>query len=146
MTLEQLPSDHTRLVLRATFERLAPQALFDHLTQPALLQRWWPPEAKVDGRVGGRYHLRWPDQNWDLRGEFTAYEPGRRLAYTWAWDHEPQLPTRLVEFTLSPHGEGTAVHLTHGAYGDTDVEQADRTSHLEGWQYFLGRLADLDQS
>ena len=146
MTFEQLPSDQTRLVLRATFERLPPAAFFDHLTQPALLQRWWPPQAEVEGRVGGRYHLRWPDQNWDLRGEFTAYEPGRRLAYTWAWDHEPQLPTRLVEFVLSPQGEGTAVHLTHGTYGDADIEQADRTSHLEGWQFFFGRLATVDSS
>ncbi len=143
MNLEQLPSPHSQLLLRATFERLPPEAVFEHLTRPALLQRWWPPEAEVDGRVGGAYHFRWPAQNWDLRGEFTAFEPGRRLAYTWAWDHEPQLPTRLVEFALAPHHGGTRVDLSHGTYGDSDIEQADRTSHLEGWQYFLGRLAEL---
>jgi uncharacterized protein YndB with AHSA1/START domain len=144
MTVAELPSDHTRLLLQAAFERLSPERVFDCMTQPALLQRWWPPVTQVDPRVGGRYCLSWPAQGWDLRGEFTAYEPGRRLAYTWAWDHAPQLPTRLVEITLSPRGAGTELRLTHSAYGDSDPEQADRTSHLEGWQYFLGRVAALE--
>ena len=145
MSIEQLPSDPSRLLLRAAFDHLSPRQVFDHFTQPALLPRWWAPQARVDSRLGGRYHLEWPDQGWHLRGAFTAYEPGGRLAFTWAWDHEPRLPTRQVEITLAPHGEaGAVLTLSHGHYGDTDVEQADRASHWEGWQYFLGQLAKLD--
>ena len=58
------------------------------------------------------------------RGTFLVVEPGRRLVYTWLFDHvEPPLQT-TVEVTFSPVGRGTRVRLCH--YGFADQATHDR--------------------
>jgi uncharacterized protein YndB with AHSA1/START domain len=135
-----VPSDAARLVVQAEFPRLAPAALFEHFTRPELLRLWWPESAEVDPQPGGRYHFAWPGPNWHLRGEFTEFAPPARLAFTWAWDHEPDLPARHVHLTIEPAGAGSRLTVVHTAYTASQADQADRVSHLEGWRHFLARL------
>jgi len=72
-------------------------------------------------------------------------DPERRLAFTWGWDHQPDLPQRTVALDFQPLPEGgTRLIVTHGPYGEGDAEAADRQSHLNGWRQFLARLAELD--
>jgi uncharacterized protein YndB with AHSA1/START domain len=97
----------------------------------------------VEPRVGGRYRLLWPAMGWELFGHYATFEPGERLAFTWEWTHEPELPARLVDITFEPHGDGCRVTVTHGSYGHTAVEKEDRQSHIDGWFHFLGRLQRL---
>ena len=132
-----------RLVLRATFPTASPDAVFDAWTQPGLLQRWWAQRAELDPRPGGAYHLAFPQGGWHLRGRYTAVDPGRRLAFTWTWDHDPDL-TQEVAVDLAPLADGgTALTLAHGPYADTDHGRDLRQSHLDGWRHFLGRLRSL---
>lgn len=102
---------------------------------------WWPDEAVVDPVVGGAYELQWPAMAWTLRGTFTEVDLDRTLAFTWSWDHEPDTPQRTVRITLTSAEGGTELTLTHGEYTDADAEE--RRGHVDGWQYFLGRLAEL---
>ena len=118
------------------------QDTFSYFVTPTLLAQWWAPAAQVDGRPGGEYVLSWPSQGWHLRGEYTDYAPGERLAFSWRWDHEPQLPTRLVSIQFEEAPAGTLLRLIHGVYGQDAVDQADRDSHREGWLHFLSRLED----
>ena len=138
-----IPTDASRLMIKASFPRLAPARFIDHWTRPELLALWWPASAQVDARPGGQYHLAWPAMKWDLRGEYTRFEPPRRLAFTWRWDHEPSLPTRKVDLTIAPDGGGSGLTLVHGDYDASQRDQDDRVSHLEGWRYFLARLQTL---
>lgn len=69
------------------------------------------------------------------RGTLLVVEPGRRLVYTWLFDHvEPPLPT-TVEVTLTPLGRGTRVHLHHHSF----VERPARDRHAGGWAHYLPR-------
>ena len=137
----QLPTDPDTLTVAALYERATPDELFAYWTAPVLLTQWWPEQADTDPRPGGSYHLAWPKMGWHLRGEYTAVEPGRRLAFTWRWDHEPDKPTRTVEVLLDPIGDlGTQLTVTHTTYTPADREERD--GHLEGWTYFLTRLRD----
>ena len=71
------------------------------------------------------------------RGTFLVVEPGRRLVYTWLFDHvEPPLPT-TVEVTLTPVGRGTRVRLRHHGF----AEQLTRDRHAAGWAHYQTRLA-----
>ena len=139
MPIRELDANTDSLTLEADLP-VPPSTVFDYLVTPDLLIRWWPPQVEVDARPGGGYVMSWPNQGWHLRGEFTDFDPGNRVAFTWHWDHEPDLPTRLVSIHLEPTATGTLMRLIHGAYGQDAIEQADRASHREGWLHFLGRL------
>jgi uncharacterized protein YndB with AHSA1/START domain len=140
-----LSEDNAQLKLSADFPNFTPHALFDYFTTPQLISRWWPQTAEIDPRQHGQYRLGWPSINWELFGEFTRYEPGKSLAYTWKWKHEPDLPERLVELQFEPLGGGARLTLTHGVYSGSPRDQADRQSHLEGWNHFLARLQTLER-
>ncbi len=149
MTTAQLPAVDAipvvgrELVITEEFPAFTPEALFDHWTEPGLLCRWWPQAAAVDPRPGGAYHLAWPRTDWHLRGRYTAVERGRRLAFSWRWDHEPDdAKDVLVTFAPRPDG-GTVLTITHGSYTDSAHDREVRAGHLEGWTYFLARLRAL---
>ena len=108
---------------------------------PDVLTQWWAEEATADAVVGGRLEARWPGMGWTMRGEYTELDPGRAVAFTWSWDHEPDVPVRRVRVSLTPSGAGTELTITHGDYGPGEAEE--RTSHLDGWLHFLPRLAAL---
>jgi uncharacterized protein YndB with AHSA1/START domain len=144
--ITQLDSDSGRVVLTADFPHFSPHALFDYFTVPDLLACWWAPEATVDGRPGGSYQLRWPAMKWVLYGDYSQFEPGRRLAFSWRWQHEPDLPTRQVEITFEPLAQGSRLTLTHSAYDDSPSDQSDRQGHIDGWHYFLGQLQQQEPS
>ena len=144
--LREIPSGPDRLMVEADFLEMAPETVFDYWTKPEMITKWWPQEAEIEPRVGGRYHLAWPGMNWHLRGIYTAFEPGSRLAFTWNWDHEPDAPERSVEIIMAAKGEGTQLTATHGAYTDTDADREVRQSHLEGWIHFLSQLQNVRHS
>ncbi|WP_374687973.1 SRPBCC domain-containing protein [Promineifilum sp.] len=141
----QQPSGSDHMVVAADLPDLSPRQAFDYFITPELLARWWPPEADVDARSGGEYVLRWPKMGWALSGRYTAFEPGERLAFTWQWAHRPELPARTVDVRFAPSATGCRVAITHGTYGDSPVEQADRQSHIDGWLHFLGQLRAVTQ-
>lgn len=146
MSVNQLPSGPEKVVVEATFPLVTPGRLFDYWTQPPLIQSWWPPQAEIEAREGGTYHLSWPRMNWHLRGHYTSFEPGKQLAFTWGWDDNPQDPgTREVSMLFEPLADsGTRLVLTHGPYAETPEDQAIRLEqHLVGWQHFLGCLKEV---
>ena len=106
------------------------------LTEPARLRRWQLIAGRQDLRVGGEFRWLIAPTHTAL-GAFTAIEPGRRLAYTWGWEGDQEVPpgSSTVDVTLEPSPDGTTVRLVHEGLSD---EQAK--GHNEGWQHFLQRL------
>lgn len=141
--IEFIDGASNKLRAVALFPDTAPDELFVYLVDPALIVQWWPETAEIDPRPGGSYAFRWPSQNWTLFGDIVEYEPGQKLSYTWQWEHEPDLPQRLVEIELEPDGDGSRLRITQGTYSDSEVDQTDRQSHIDGWAFFLGRLQEL---
>lgn len=140
----EIPSPPDTLVVVAEFPHVLPNRLFAYWTQPELLRRWWPREVDLDPRAGGAYHLSWPEMGWNLRGQYTEVEPGRRLGFTWRWDHEPDAPPTRVDVDVEPFADrGAKLTLTHGPYGHAEGDREMRAGHLEGWRHFLGRLQDV---
>ena len=137
----QQESDPEKLIVTSFYPGASTALLFKYWTQPELLRQWWPPEAELDARLGGKYHLSWPAMDWNLRGTYTVFEPEKTLAFTWRWDHEPDTPTRDVTVTFEPIGDvGTQLTVTHGVYTASARDQEERSGHLDGWIYFLTRL------
>ncbi|MEU4389208.1 metalloregulator ArsR/SmtB family transcription factor [Kribbella sp. NPDC023855] len=134
----------------------SPDLVWRHLTEPALLERWWTPddlrisELVFEARPGGRLLLEYRDAE-DLdgtdqiagraEGVVTAVRPGEHLAYR----NSPLLPdgshafTAHVDLALRPSGTGTELDVDFRITGST-VESADFIAGIE-----LGFGQSLDQ-
>ena len=139
--IRDLSPDDTSLVLQVDLP--ARQAdVMAAWTDPQRLTRWWPPRAELDPQPGGAYALTWPDQGWTLRGrilELTA----QAIAFTWRWDHRPELPDRTVRVTVAAGRvpASSVLSLHHGPYDGSQRDLVNRAEHVAGWRYFLDRLA-----
>lgn len=140
--VEEVPTSSDQLVIRSDFPNCEPRSLFDYWVKSDLLTQWWPQEAEIDGRDGGAYHLSWPSMNWNLRGEYLIFDPGKTLQFTWKWDTDPpDVPHPTVSLSFEPiFNGGTRLTLTHAPYDDSLESQEARTGHQEGWTYFLTKL------
>ncbi len=139
--LSETLSDRIEIV--ADFPNTGSNTLFDYWVKADLLETWWPPVAKIEARLNGRYHYSWPSQNWHLRGTLTEFERGHRLEFSWKWDHERIDQTHVkVQFDPTSRG-GTRLTLHHGNYGKDEEGRKIRGEHVEGWMYFLGKLQEL---
>jgi uncharacterized protein YndB with AHSA1/START domain len=135
--------DQIRVV--GDFAAFSPSELFDFFVKPDLVVQWWPREAIVDPRLGGTYEFSWPQQEWHLHGEYTSFEPGKELGFTWSWDHDrTKYEPQQVDITFSPMEDGgSQMTIVHGPWMDTESEQTDRQGVVEGWIHFGMRLAGL---
>ncbi|MBI1255951.1 MAG: hypothetical protein GC204_00630 [Chloroflexi bacterium] len=139
-----LASPADRLILTINCPQLTPAQTFDCFTVPDLLALWWSPQAELEPHLSGSYHLFWAGQNWHLRGTYREFVRGERLAFSWQWDHEADVPVRSVEIAFMPQDSGTQLKLTHGFYTPDDAEE--KQGHLDGWRYFLPLLSVLELS
>ncbi|HEY7126795.1 MAG TPA: SRPBCC domain-containing protein [Ktedonobacterales bacterium] len=139
--VQELPASPECLKMQADFPGILPEKLFDYWTKPGLLCLWWPPEAEIEPREGGKYHLAWPRSNWHLRGRYLAFERGKHLAFTWKWDADPKdASPKQVSLSFVALDGGTQILLTHGPYTDSSEDAEARAGHLEGWTHFLSQL------
>jgi hypothetical protein len=106
------------------------------LTRPAVSAGSRP----ADPGASGPYRL---DQT-APSGIIVEMVPGRRLAYTWAWeDAEPRQET-LVSWELEPQaGGGCRVTLRHEGWSAAGADEAARDDHAGYWQGYLDDLVDL---
>lgn len=139
MSVTQLPSTPDKAIVVGTFPTCSPGRIFDYWTNPQLITQWWPSEAELEPYLNGGYHLSWPQMQWHLRGNYTDFEPGRILAFTWRWDHYSHITNVVVIFELFDD-TGTKLTVTHGDYGDSGEDQEARQGHIEGWLYFIEKL------
>ena len=115
------------------------ERVFELMTEPEHLVKWFPDAAVLESRVGGALQFTFGNDR-RVSGEVTRYEPPAALAFTWVREGDEGRPTN-VEFTLEELGEGRCrVTLEHrGFEAGSELEQM----HTQGWQAFLGCLVDL---
>lgn len=104
----------------------SPEAVWKALTDPDDLERWFPTNATVDPRPGGRFVISW-DGNWIWDNTITHFEPGKRLrlvdrsARPFDANGQPvdsEAPVELVlDFTIEARGGRTTLRLVHSGFG-----------------------------
>jgi uncharacterized protein YndB with AHSA1/START domain len=108
--------------------------VWDALTNPARLQRWFYP-VTGDLRVGGKYQL-----EGNAGGEIRRCEQPNLLAVTWEYDGGG---SSLLLVRLSPEGDdATLVDLEHRAVLPFDDETwaANLGQFAPGWDHGFSRL------
>jgi uncharacterized protein YndB with AHSA1/START domain len=144
MALEQIERETT---IAAAVERV-----WALLTEPEHVNGWFTDAgAEIDLRPGGAMIMRWAEHG-SVRARVEAVEPPRRFAYRWTAHHAPELAepadgnSTLVEFTLTPEGDGTRLRVVESGFDtlDTSAEQARRNhaDNVDGWKEMLVRVSD----
>ena len=117
----------------------APRAsVFAFLTDPEKIVQWMGSEAVTEMHPGGLYLLKGVGSA-TARGAFREVVPVHRLAYSFGWEGNDEVPpgSGLIEIDLIDQGDGTLLRMTHS--GLPDAEEV--ASHGEGWTHYLARLA-----
>jgi uncharacterized protein YndB with AHSA1/START domain len=126
---------------------LAPAAaVFEALTDPQQLPKWWGPHHFTTPRielhlvVGGRYRftMRPPGgEPFNVQGEFLEIDAPHRLAYTFRWEEpDPDDVDTVATISLVDLGGSTRLIVGQGAF----ATQARRELHEHGWSDSLQRL------
>jgi len=135
--------DEARLTFRTSL--LAPPArVFAALTRAEHLSRWFCDEAESDPRAGGRVLFRWrrPDSSeHPFVGEWGAFEPSSRCAFSGGHPGYPDGYAGRIEFVLEAAGTGTRLITTHTLPARVDYSPVFQTYTL-AWPRALDRLAE----
>jgi uncharacterized protein YndB with AHSA1/START domain len=112
--------------------------IWELLTDPIELARWWPDAAELEPWLGGRVVLTFGPG--DVTGEVTECEPPRALGFT--WEASNMRGVRLhVTFTVDDLGDGRSrVGVVHTGFAEAPAEARDAVAG--GWAHFLPRLAE----
>ena len=97
-------------------------------------------EATTEAHPGGLYLVKGVgDRARVARGAFREVVPVHRLAYSFGWEGDEDLPpgSSLVEIDLIDRDGGTLLRMTHS--GLPNATQC--AGHDRGWVHYLGRLA-----
>lgn len=129
-----------------------PERVFEALTDPRQLPRWWGPtgftlpEVDLDPTVGGRYRfgMQPPDGAlFHLTGEFLEVRRPRLLVFTFRWEEpDPDDRETTVRISLDDLDGSTRLTLSHSEF----VTASRTTLHRGGWADSLARLRPLVES
>ncbi len=131
--------ERTTKKIELEFERLipaSPEEVYDAWLDPEIPGNPWHEADKLilDAKVDGLFY-------WSIRGDsqygrFTKTERPARIQHTWVsphtWGEES-----MVTLTFERKGEDTLMTLVH-----SDFPEDSRSSHEDGWNYFLGMFSE----
>jgi uncharacterized protein YndB with AHSA1/START domain len=109
--------------------------------------------AEIDLHPGGALVMHWKEHG-TAKARVEAVEPPRRFAYRWTAHHAAgEEPTEgnstLVEFTLTPEGDGTRLRVIETGFATLATSDEQRRGNYDdnvgGWATVVGRLADYAQ-
>jgi uncharacterized protein YndB with AHSA1/START domain len=133
--------DESLIVQRETEIAAPPATVFAFLTDPQKILSWMGAEATTEVRPGGIYLVKdvagRPGRN--ARGQFREVVPVHRLAYSFGWDGDDEVPpgSSLVEIDLLERNGGTLMRMTQTGLPNA----AQCANHARGWAHYVGRLA-----
>jgi uncharacterized protein YndB with AHSA1/START domain len=126
-----------------------PERVFELLTEPAELARWWGPHGftipspEVDLRPGGGYRFVMVPADGDpfhLSGSFLEVDPPRRLTFSFAWEEPvPDDRETVVLLVLEGTAAGTRVRLSQGEFATEERLEL----HRGGWSESFEKLREL---
>lgn len=115
-----------------------PDTVFSFFTDSARWASWWGAGSTIDARVGGAIRIVHPG-GVEVIGDVLEFQPPERIVFTYGnASGTPIAPgASRVTIRLTPHAEGTEIHLTHDF-----ADQGPRDAHVQGWRFQLALFAN----
>lgn len=122
------------------------------VTEPAHVAKWLSDAVEIDLRAGGDAAFTW-ERHGLTRARVEKVEAPHLFAFRWVAmpGVDPGQPvadgnSTLVEFHLSPEGDGTRVRVVETGFPVLERSEADRAEiagdHDSGWERELGELVE----
>jgi uncharacterized protein YndB with AHSA1/START domain len=118
------------------------------ITEPEHISGWFSDSVEIDLRPGGRLSLVWEGDHTE-HGRVVTVDPPHYFSFRWirgSANEARENNSTLVEFRLSPEGQGTRLLVVETGFSRLDWpedEQArDAEEHREGWRNELDELLE----
>jgi uncharacterized protein YndB with AHSA1/START domain len=119
------------------------------ITEPEHVGRWFSDSASIDLRPEGEVTLSWEGLSEHWRVE--RVDPPHYVSFRWLREVQERAELResnstLVEFSLTPKGEGTWLRVVESGFrelaGSAEENAKDAEEHQSGWELELGELRE----
>ncbi len=125
-----------------------PDVVWAVVTDAEHIAGWFSDSVDLDLRPGGKAILTW-DEHGPVHGRVESVQPPRFFSFRWVSGPGTELRednATLVEFTLSPEGDGTRLRVVESGFADlagpADEKAQTADEHREGWRRELGDLSE----
>ncbi|MBO0888697.1 SRPBCC domain-containing protein [Candidatus Bathyarchaeota archaeon] len=126
-----IKSDHELFLDQSYYLNAPPETVFQALTDPKILVKWFLAKAYVDPREGGDYDFDWLG-GFHQSGKITRFEKDKAVSFSWNRN-------TIAAFETLKKGRGTLLKLHHGRFKDPEPF-ATASSR---WGYFLTNMKSV---
>ena len=123
----------------------SPEVVFKAITDPKELTNWFPDQAILEPKVGGKMKFSFykdsksthRDMDYFPEGNVTEFIPDKKVSYTWEHPNIPDFQRTVVTWELQKiENNRTRLNLVHTGFKAGKMLK----EHDEGWTYFLNEL------
>jgi uncharacterized protein YndB with AHSA1/START domain len=108
--------------------------VFNAISEPKELAKWFLKSAELDARKGGKYRFTWMFNGYEQEGNVIDFKMDERLVLDWA-----AAKGSIVTFTVKKEGNGTLLTIVHSRFD----HPATMMLSLSGWTYYLTNLKSV---
>lgn len=136
---------------REIFIDASPEVVFDVVSRPEHVRRWWPDDADYELMPGASGEITFGDPNaGGAKVSLSVLDVDPPHSFSFRWTH-PSGETAikgnslLVTIELSRSGAGTVLKLTESGFREmgwsADELEHQYGEHAAGWTHFLAKVA-----
>ncbi len=102
-----------------SFERRLPhppEVVWEAITEPVQLAKWYMTKARIDGRVGGSIDFWSGPSQFHVTGSILVWDPPHVFEHEWNVEPRRELPTgerAVIRWELVQEGDETVLKLNH---------------------------------
>jgi uncharacterized protein YndB with AHSA1/START domain len=115
-------------LMQRQFIKAPPKTVFEYLTDPEKLRKWFVSDAMIPKKKGQPYYFEWATGK-RCAGNVISFIPGKRFEVPWS-------ERTVVRFSMSPKKGGTILKIDHFGFGDDKWWADNFIGHCSGWAYF----------
>jgi uncharacterized protein YndB with AHSA1/START domain len=127
------------IIQQAYFFEVPHAKIFQALTDPKMLVKWFLSRAKVAPNKGGSYSFDWIG-GYHMTGEVKEFQANKAVSFSWSDKlKNGKLAKTTASFKVARKGRGTLLRLRHTGF--TDPEHFAECSSR--WAYYLTNMKSV---
>ena len=121
------------------FKETQPEKVFQALTEPKMLVKWFLSKARVEPKKGGNFSFDWVG-GYHMTDKVKRFEGNKAVSFAWSDKIKTgEIAKTTATFEVAKKGNGTLLKLRHTGFKDPE-HFADCSSR---WAYFLTNMKSV---
>jgi uncharacterized protein YndB with AHSA1/START domain len=131
-----------RTVRLPIFVHASSAKVFDAITNPDILTRWFMDRASFSPRRGGKYSFAW-EGGPTHTGTVLDFAKGKGYTISWKWPGMETLPATKLKLTVERRAGGTILRFIHSGFLRGRPWDDLYEGAIRGWTYFMMNLKSV---